>query len=99
MLELKDTINNQRVELFSQGGHGVLCYQGRLCVPDVGELRQYILVEDYNSMYSIHASATKMYHDLQEVYKWNDMKRDIADFVSKCPNCQQVKVEHQKYEV
>ena len=24
------------------------------------------------------------------------MKRDIADFVSKCPNCQQVKVEHQK---
>ena len=24
------------------------------------------------------------------------MERDIADFVSKCPNCQQVKVEHQK---
>ena len=24
------------------------------------------------------------------------MKRDIADFVSKCANCQQVKVEHQK---
>ena len=24
------------------------------------------------------------------------MKRKIADFVSKCPNCQQVKVEHQK---
>ena len=24
------------------------------------------------------------------------MKRDIADFGSKCPNCQQVNVEHQK---
>ena len=24
------------------------------------------------------------------------MKRDMADFVSKCPNCQQVNVEHQK---
>ncbi|WMV51241.1 hypothetical protein MTR67_044626 [Solanum verrucosum] len=24
------------------------------------------------------------------------MKRDITDFVAKCPNCQQVKVEHQK---
>ena len=24
------------------------------------------------------------------------MKRDIEEFVSKCPNCQQVKVEHQK---
>ena len=36
-----------------------------------------------------------MYRDMREVYWWNDMKRDIADFVSKCPNCQQVKVEHQ----
>ena len=24
------------------------------------------------------------------------MKRDITNFVSKCPNCQQLKVEHQK---
>ena len=34
-----------------------------------------------------------MYRNLQEVYWWNGMKRDIADFVSKF---QQVKVEHQK---
>ncbi|XP_069145508.1 uncharacterized protein [Solanum lycopersicum] len=39
---------------------------------------------------------TKMYRDLREVYWCNGMKRYIADFVSKCPNCQQVKVEHQK---
>ena len=37
-----------------------------------------------------------MYRNLREVYWWNGMKRDIADFVSKCPNCQQVKVEHHK---
>ncbi|WMV33522.1 hypothetical protein MTR67_026907 [Solanum verrucosum] len=37
-----------------------------------------------------------MYRDLWEVYWWNGMKRDIAYFVVKCPNCQQVKVEHQK---
>ena len=37
-----------------------------------------------------------MYRDLNEVYWWNGMKRNIADVVSKCPNCQQVKVEHQK---
>ena len=39
-----------------------------------------------------------MYRDLREVYLWNDMKRDITDFVSKCPNFYQVKVEHQKPE-
>ncbi|WMV38019.1 hypothetical protein MTR67_031404 [Solanum verrucosum] len=37
-----------------------------------------------------------MYRDLWEVFWWNDMKRDIIGFVAKCPNCQQVKVEHQK---
>ncbi|WMV30320.1 hypothetical protein MTR67_023705 [Solanum verrucosum] len=37
-----------------------------------------------------------MYHELREVYWWNSMKKCIADFVSKCPNFQQVKVEHQR---
>ena len=37
LLELKGALNNQRVEVFSQGGDGVLRYQGRLCVPHEGE--------------------------------------------------------------
>ena len=79
LLELKGAVNNQRVEIFSQGGDGVLRYQGRLCVHDVRELRQHILAEAHNSRYSIHPSYTKMYRDLREVYWWNGMKRDIAD--------------------
>ena len=45
LLELKGAVHNRRVEIFSQGGDGVLCYQGRLCIPDVGDLRQHILAE------------------------------------------------------
>ncbi|WMV32749.1 hypothetical protein MTR67_026134 [Solanum verrucosum] len=37
-----------------------------------------------------------MYRDLREVYWLNGMKKDIEEFVGKCPNGQQVKVEHQK---
>ena len=59
LLELKGSVNNQRVEVFSQGGDGVLRYQGGLCVPDVGELRQHILAEAHNSSYSIHPGSTK----------------------------------------
>ena len=73
-LELKGAVHNQRVEVFSQEGDGVLCYQGRLCVPDVGELRKNIFVESYNSRYFIHPGATKMYRDLLEVYWWNGIK-------------------------
>ncbi|KAH0657926.1 hypothetical protein KY289_026674 [Solanum tuberosum] len=96
LLELKGAVHNQRVEVFSQGGDGLLRYQGRLCVPNVGELRQHIPAEAHNSKYSIHTGTTRMYRDLREVYWWNGLKRDIADFVAKCPNCHHVKVEHQK---
>ncbi|WMV58708.1 hypothetical protein MTR67_052093 [Solanum verrucosum] len=34
--------------------------------------------------------------NLQAVYWWNGMKKDIVEFVAKCPNFPQVKVEHQK---
>ena len=34
-IELKGAINNKRVEVFSQGGDGVLCYKDRLWFLDV----------------------------------------------------------------
>ena len=38
----------------------------------------------------------KMYHNLREVFWWEALKGDIAELVPKYPNCQQVKVGHQK---
>ncbi|WMV09630.1 hypothetical protein MTR67_003015 [Solanum verrucosum] len=38
-----------------------------------------------------------MYRDLKRIYRWLDMKKDIAEFVAKCQNCQQVKYEHQRH--
>ena len=54
------------------------------------------MTEAHASRYSVHPGSTKMYHDLKKVYWWNDMKRNVADFVARCPNCQQVKAEHQR---
>ena len=34
-----------------------------------------------------------MYHDLIHIYWWDGMKKDIADYVAKFPNYQQVKAE------
>ena len=84
------------MKVFSQGGDGVLRYKCRLCVPDVGDLKKHILTEAHNSKFSISRGATKIYRVLWEFYWWNYMKRDTLDFVSKCPNCQKVKVAHQK---
>ncbi|GJT38026.1 putative reverse transcriptase domain-containing protein [Tanacetum coccineum] len=48
------------------------------------------------SRYSIHPVADKMYYDLQDMYWWPRMKRDIATYVSECLTCAKVKVEHQR---
>ncbi|XP_049378042.1 uncharacterized protein LOC125842770 [Solanum stenotomum] len=43
----------------------------------------------------MHPGGTKMYQAIKEHYWWNGMKRDIAEFISKCLVCQQVKARHQ----
>ena len=73
----------------------MLRYEGRLCVLDVDGLRDQILEEALGSRYSIHPGSTKMYLDLREIYWWEGLKSDISEFVTKYPNCQQVKTEHQ----
>lgn len=67
---------------------GVLYYDNRLCVPQVGDLRCLILSEAHDACYSIHPSVAKMYHDLRQHYWWVVMKRDIIRYVSQCLSCQ-----------
>ncbi|WMV37549.1 hypothetical protein MTR67_030934 [Solanum verrucosum] len=86
-LELKANVHKQKVLAFEQGGDGVLRYQCRLCVPMVDGLQERIIEETHSSIYSIHPGSTKMYRDLREVYWWSSMKKGIAEFVAKCPNC------------
>ena len=59
-------------------------------------LREKILEEAYFAAYSVHPGAIKMYHSSRDLYWWNGLKKDVADYVSKCLTCQQVKAEHQK---
>jgi len=95
LVELKEPVLKKSIESFPYKGDGVLRYQGHLCVSNIDDLREKILSEAHNSQYKIHPGATKMYRDLQKVYRWNGMKKDIVEFVAEYPNCQQLKVEHQ----
>lgn len=61
LIKLKESILNKSIEAFSQGGDGVLRYQGRLCVPDVESLIGQILEEVHSSKYFIHKES---HHDL-----------------------------------
>ena len=73
---------------------GALVIGSRLCVPETEELERQILEEEaHSSTYAMHPGSTKMYRTLKEYYWWSGMKRKVAEYVSKCFICQQVKVE------
>jgi len=67
-----------------------------LHVLDDVEVRRLILEEGHKSHLSLHLGMTKMYQDLKEIFWWQGMKKDVAQFVSACLTCQKAKVEHQR---
>ncbi|KAL0561189.1 hypothetical protein IC582_001610 [Cucumis melo] len=79
--------------IFSDGG---LLFERRLCVPSDSAVKTKLLSEAHSSLFSMHPGSTKMYHDLKQVYWWRNMKREVAEFVSKCLVCQQVRAPRQK---
>ncbi|XP_017617815.1 uncharacterized protein LOC108462372 [Gossypium arboreum] len=73
---------------FGVNSYGVLCFQGRIYIPNDSDLRQCILKEAHNSLYAMHPGGNKMYHDLRELYWWPSLKREVIDFVARCQTCQ-----------
>jgi hypothetical protein len=63
--EIKRNIKEKKSPGFSEDDEGVLWYKGRICVPNVKELKDKILHEAHESVYSIHLGGDKMYHDLK----------------------------------
>ena len=74
----------------------LLRFRDRLVIPPNLAQRAKLLDIAHASSYVMHPGIAKMYHDLKQFYWWDGMKRDVADFVSRCLTCQQVNAEHQK---
>ncbi|CAN6691577.1 unnamed protein product [Malus baccata var. baccata] len=75
----------------------MLMQENRMYVPNNEELKMEILDEAHCSAYTMHPGGTKMYHMIRPFYYWPGMKREIADYVSRCIICQQVKPERKKH--
>ena len=84
------------IPYFKIGAEGILRFRDRLVIPKDAELKRKILEETHWSTYTVHPGSSKMYQELKGLYWWDNMKREIAQFVQTCLTCQQVKAEHQK---
>jgi hypothetical protein len=85
--EIKDKIKEDKAPRFSVDDQGTLWYKKRLCVPEVKEIKEFILCEAHDSTYSIHPGSTKIYHDLKSRYWWYEMNRVVVEYIALCNNC------------
>ncbi|GJS97126.1 putative reverse transcriptase domain-containing protein [Tanacetum coccineum] len=98
-LSRKERVNPKRKgldKMIEFRNDGALYYLSQIWVPLKGDVRTLIMDEAHRSKYSIHPGADKMYYDLRDRYWWLGIKKDIAEYVSKCLTCLKVKAEHQR---
>ena len=93
--QMVQLVRNRDKTDYSIEEDGGFYYKNILCVPNVQELKKKLMYESHNTVFTMHPGGNKMYQDLKQYYWWRGMKKDIAEYVSKCLTCQQVKVEQQ----
>ena len=96
LVKMKEDVKNGLQRNFSVRDYETLVMGNRLCVPSNHDLKKQILEEAHSSAYVMHPGSTNMNLTLKDHYWWQGMKREIAEFVSHCLTCQQVKTEHQR---
>ncbi|KAL0533825.1 hypothetical protein IC582_028096 [Cucumis melo] len=88
LVEKRRLVETGQGEDFSISSDDGLTFEGRLCVPEDSVVKTELLTEAHSSPFTMHPGSTKMYQDLRSVYLWSNMKREMADFVSRCLVCQ-----------
>ncbi|GJS72257.1 putative reverse transcriptase domain-containing protein [Tanacetum coccineum] len=73
-----------------------LCLHDRSWLPCYRDLRSVVMQESHKSKFSIHPGSEKKFQDVKKLYWWQNMKADIATYVSKCLMCARVKAKHQR---
>ena len=73
---------------------GMLYFNKRLYVPNEDSLRKLILDKFHISHYTGHPGYQKMVTGLRKEYHWPKMKREVAEYLARRLECQQIKAEH-----
>nr|AAM14693.1 Putative polyprotein [Oryza sativa Japonica Group]ABB46770.2 retrotransposon protein, putative, Ty3-gypsy subclass [Oryza sativa Japonica Group] len=94
--EIKKNMRRGKAIGFVEDEQGTVWLGERICVPENKELKDTIMKEAHETLYSIHPGSTKMYQDLKQQFWWASMRHEIAEYVALCDVCQRVKAEHQK---
>jgi hypothetical protein len=90
----QETMMVRKYEGYSLDNDRLLIFNKRICVQPNDELRILILIEEHQEVYMAHMGVMNMRAYLNPLFFWKGMKADIASYVERSLECQQVKVEH-----
>ena len=79
---------------YSLNEKGLIVYKNRLYIPNVPKIKLLILNELHKTPCSGHPRYQKSITMLRKDYFWPNMKNELAEYIAKCFECQQVKTEH-----
>jgi hypothetical protein len=68
----------------------------RLFVPKVATLRSDCIHAVHSYPFCGHYGVTRTRHKVKEVFHWDNLDRDVAEFVQTCDSCQRVKAQRRK---
>eukprot|EP00798_Chlamydomonas_sp_ICE-L_P006473 gene6473-3110_t len=76
---------------FLQKHNDLWYFQGRLCVPNVPDLRLRILQEYHDAPSAGHPGFHKTLNAVADKFWWPRMTRTVRSYVASCPTCQRTK--------
>jgi hypothetical protein len=86
----------RKMDIYKLGVDGILLHKNIIFVPNVQDLKHIILHEMHNDPYAGHPGYHKTVTTVKSQYFWPGMKREIAEYIARCMECQKVKTKHRQ---
>jgi hypothetical protein len=97
-LKIKETLQQenfqQKFNYYELKVDGILVYKGKVYVPNSSELKNAVLKEMHKVPYAGHRGYQKRIVAVRCQYIWPGMKKQVANYIAMCLECQKVKTKH-----
>jgi hypothetical protein len=70
------------------------CTEAKVYVPNSREMKNIVMREMHNVPYVGHPGYQKSIAVVRSQYFWPGMKKEVANYIARCLECQKVKTEH-----
>ncbi|XP_074278356.1 uncharacterized protein LOC141601948 [Silene latifolia] len=92
----KIRVGDGTVSIFSIHTDGSVRFDGTWCVLSDIDLKKSIIMKAHCTPYSVHPGGDKLYNNLNKMFWWLGMRKDVTEFVARCLTCQKVKGEQRR---